>query len=100
MLILLIVSWAIGWLLNGRDKIVRRTMTLTTSLRNVGVGLVIATGSFAGTPAATAVLVYACLRFLDRCCWPCGGGGSASQPPSGTAAADSLSQNGQSSIDL
>jgi hypothetical protein len=33
-------------------------MTLTTSLRNVGLGLVIATGSFAGTPAVTAVLAY------------------------------------------
>ena len=28
----------------------RRTMTLTTSLRNVGLGLVIVTGNFAGTP--------------------------------------------------
>jgi hypothetical protein len=27
-------------------------------LRNAGVGLVIATGTFAGTPAVTAVLVY------------------------------------------
>ena len=36
----------------------RKTMTLTTSLRNVGVGLVIATGTFAGTPAVTATLVY------------------------------------------
>jgi BASS family bile acid:Na+ symporter len=33
-------------------------MTLTASLRNGGVGLVIATGTFAGTPAVTAVLVY------------------------------------------
>jgi BASS family bile acid:Na+ symporter len=33
-------------------------MTLTASLRNVGVGLVIATGAFAGTSAVTAVLVY------------------------------------------
>jgi BASS family bile acid:Na+ symporter len=33
-------------------------MALTTSLRNVGVGLVIATGSFAGTAAVTAALAY------------------------------------------
>ena len=33
-------------------------MTLTTSLRNVAVGLVIATGNFAGSPAVTAVLAY------------------------------------------
>ena len=31
---------------------------LTTSLRNVGVGLVIVTGSFGGTAAVTAVVVY------------------------------------------
>jgi BASS family bile acid:Na+ symporter len=33
-------------------------MTLTTSLRNVGVGLMIATASFPGTAAVTAVVVY------------------------------------------
>jgi BASS family bile acid:Na+ symporter len=59
MLILLIASWAAGWLLGGKAADVRRAMTLTTSLRNAGVGLVIASGSFAGTPAVTAVLVYA-----------------------------------------
>jgi BASS family bile acid:Na+ symporter len=31
---------------------------LTTSLRNVGVALVIATGNFGGTAAVTAVLAY------------------------------------------
>jgi BASS family bile acid:Na+ symporter len=58
MLALLIASWAAGWLLGGPGSDGRKTLTLTTSLRNVGVGLVIATGSFAGTPAVTAVLVY------------------------------------------
>ena len=58
MLALLIASWAAGCLLGGRKPDARRAMTLTTSLRNVGVGLVIATGSFAGTPAVTATLVY------------------------------------------
>jgi BASS family bile acid:Na+ symporter len=61
MLVLLIASWAAGWLLGGRDTAIRKTATLTTSLRNVGVGLVIATGAFAGTPAVTAVLVYGLL---------------------------------------
>jgi BASS family bile acid:Na+ symporter len=37
----------------------RKALTLTTSLRNVGVGLVIATGSFAGTSAVPAVVTYA-----------------------------------------
>jgi BASS family bile acid:Na+ symporter len=54
---LLIASWAAGWLLGGPSNEGRKTMTLTTSLRNVGVGLVIATGSFGGT-AVTAALAY------------------------------------------
>jgi BASS family bile acid:Na+ symporter len=58
MLILLCASFAAGWVLCGPGSGNRRAMTLTTSLRNVGVGLVIATGSFAGTPAITATVVY------------------------------------------
>jgi BASS family bile acid:Na+ symporter len=57
-LALLIASWVAGWLLGGPALDMRKTMTLTTSLRNVGVGLVIATGAFAGTPAVTATLAY------------------------------------------
>jgi bile acid:Na+ symporter, BASS family len=58
MLALLIASWAVGWLLGGLEPDNRKAMTLTTSLRNVGVGLVIATSAFAGTPAVTAALAY------------------------------------------
>jgi BASS family bile acid:Na+ symporter len=58
MLLLLIASWAAGWLLGGRGTAVRKAMTLTTSLRNVGVGLVIASAAFGGTPAVTATLAY------------------------------------------
>jgi BASS family bile acid:Na+ symporter len=58
MLALLIASWVAGWLLGGPENDTRKTMTLTTSLRNVGVGLVIATDTFAGTPAVTAALAY------------------------------------------
>jgi len=58
MLALLIASFAAGYLLGSRDEPARRALTLTTSLRNVGVGLVIATASFAGTPAVTAVVLY------------------------------------------
>jgi BASS family bile acid:Na+ symporter len=58
MLALLVASWAVGWLLGGPDTGTRKAMTLTTSLRNVGVGLVIATSTFAGTPAVTAALAY------------------------------------------
>jgi BASS family bile acid:Na+ symporter len=65
MLMLLSGTLAIGWLAGapgGRDA--RRTMALTTALRNVGVGLVIVTGSFAGTPAVSAALAYGIVEVL------------------------------------
>jgi len=58
MLALLIASWVAGWLLGGSEINDRKAMVLTTSLRNVGVSLVIATGAFGGTPAVTATLIY------------------------------------------
>jgi BASS family bile acid:Na+ symporter len=58
MAVLLIVSCAFGWLLGGPGKDNRKAMTLTTALRNVGVGLVIATAAFANTAAVSAVVVY------------------------------------------
>jgi BASS family bile acid:Na+ symporter len=64
MLILLIASLVIGWLAGGSGRDDRRTMALTTSLRNVGVGLVIATGNFAGTPAVSATLAYGIVEVL------------------------------------
>jgi predicted Na+-dependent transporter len=42
----------------------RRTTALTTSLRNVAVGLVIVTGNFAGTPAVSAALSYGIVEVL------------------------------------
>jgi BASS family bile acid:Na+ symporter len=62
MTVLLIGSWVVGWLLGGPGGDLRKSMALTTSLRNVGVGLVIAAGSFAGTPAVTAVVAYGILE--------------------------------------
>jgi bile acid:Na+ symporter, BASS family len=41
------------------EESITRSMILTTSVRNVGVGLVIATASFPGTPAVTAATAYA-----------------------------------------
>ena len=58
MLILLAATLVIGWLAGGAERDDRRTMALTTALRNVGVGLVIVTGNFAGTPAVSAALAY------------------------------------------
>jgi BASS family bile acid:Na+ symporter len=58
MLILLAASLAIGWLAGGSGSDDRKTMALTTALRNVGVGLVIVTANFAGTAAVSAALAY------------------------------------------
>jgi bile acid:Na+ symporter, BASS family len=64
MLILLAASLVIGWLAGGPGRDNRRTMALTTSLRNVGLGLVIVTGNFAGTPAVSAALAYGIVEVL------------------------------------
>src|SRR4029453_14118725 len=56
MLILLVASLAIGWLAGGPERNDRRTMALTTSLRNVGLGLVIVPGNFARTPPVSRAL--------------------------------------------
>jgi BASS family bile acid:Na+ symporter len=55
---LLVASWVAGWLLGGPGSDNRKAMTLTTALRNVGVGLVIAASNFPGTAAVTACLAY------------------------------------------
>ena len=54
----------IGWLAGGPGRAGRRTMALSTSLRNVGVGLVIVSGNFAGTPAVSAALAYGIVEVL------------------------------------
>jgi bile acid:Na+ symporter, BASS family len=64
MLTLLTASLAFGWLLAWIGGDDRKAMTLTTSLRNVGVGLVIANGAFARTPALDAVLAYGLIGVL------------------------------------
>ncbi|MBP7936999.1 MAG: hypothetical protein KA354_20340 [Phycisphaerae bacterium] len=55
---LLVSTMIAGWLLGGACRDARTAMVLATSVRNVGVGLVVATSSFAGTPAVTAALAY------------------------------------------
>lgn len=62
MALLLAGSAAAGWLLGGRAAADRKTLAITTAVRNVGVGLVIAGGSFPGTPAVTFVTAYALVQ--------------------------------------
>ena len=61
---LLAASCVAGWLLGGPGSDNRKALMLTTSLRNVGVGLVIVTGNFGGTAAVTAVLAYGIFEII------------------------------------
>jgi BASS family bile acid:Na+ symporter len=58
MVALLIASALAGWLMAGRGEGARKSLAITTSVRNVGVGLVITGGSFPGTPAVTFTTAY------------------------------------------
>jgi bile acid:Na+ symporter, BASS family len=62
MLCLVIASMAAGWVMGRRVGESPKGMVLTTSVRNVGVGLVIAAGSFPGTAAVTSATAYAIVQ--------------------------------------
>jgi bile acid:Na+ symporter, BASS family len=64
MVLLLASSLAIGWLCGGPDQPTRKALALTAAARNAAVALVIATSSFAGTPAVTAVVAYALVSMV------------------------------------
>ena len=64
MLVLLGVSLGAGWSAGGQRSGDRRAVALTTAIRNVGLGLMITAGAFAGTPAATTVLIYGLVQLL------------------------------------
>lgn len=64
MIALMIASLTAGWLLGGPARELRKTLAIVTSVRNAGVGMVIASSSFPGTPALTAVLAYAIVDIL------------------------------------
>lgn len=58
MLALVSAALLAGWSLGMPGSADRRAMAITTSVRNVGVSLVIATSSFPGTAAVTAALAF------------------------------------------
>jgi BASS family bile acid:Na+ symporter len=64
MFLLWSISAAVGWVLGGRMASERSTLAITTVVRNVGVALVIAGGSFPGTPAVTATTAYGLFQTL------------------------------------
>jgi BASS family bile acid:Na+ symporter len=63
-LLLVILSIAIGWLLGGPEVSYRRTLSIATALRNVGVAAVIATTEFPGTAVAATVLCYFIIQIV------------------------------------
>jgi BASS family bile acid:Na+ symporter len=64
MLALVLVAVVAGWLLGGPGSENRTAMTMATAVRNVGVSLVIATGSFPGTRAVTSATAFAIFQTL------------------------------------
>jgi bile acid:Na+ symporter, BASS family len=64
MLIWLGISMVLGGYAGGVKDKDRRAVALTTSIRNVGLGVVITTSAFAGTSAVTAVLAYGLVQLL------------------------------------
>ncbi len=64
MLSLVIAAVVSGWLIGGRESEGRKSMVLTTSVRNVGVSLVVVTGSFPGTPAVGSATAYALFQTI------------------------------------
>ena len=61
MLILILSSMAVGWWLGGPEKDARRVSAIATSMRNAGVGLLIAVTSFPGRTVNLAVLAFMAL---------------------------------------
>ena len=58
MLLLVLAALVAGWTCAPTGASNRRTMSITTGVRNVGVALVIASSSFGGTEAVTATTAY------------------------------------------
>jgi len=64
MLTLLGFSLLCGWLAGGAPDADRRAVALTTSIRNVGLGIGVTATAFAGTSAVTAVLTYGLVQLF------------------------------------
>jgi bile acid:Na+ symporter, BASS family len=64
MLCLVLTGLLAGWMLGGPAHGDRTALAVATSVRNVGVSLVIATASFPGTQAVTATTVFAVFQTI------------------------------------
>jgi bile acid:Na+ symporter, BASS family len=61
MLLLIAASMVIGWVLGGPDTGTRRVLTVNTSMRNVALGLAIASRSFPGASVDVGVVAFSAL---------------------------------------
>jgi BASS family bile acid:Na+ symporter len=89
MVFLVVVAWPIGWGLGGRDASIRKVLALGTSLRNIGLCLLLATENFPGTGVAAAVTAYLLIQAIANFVFakrlartPTPGGAGASARPS------------------
>jgi BASS family bile acid:Na+ symporter len=64
MLFLLTATMVAGASASRQPRDERKGMVITTSVRNVGVSLVIVTGSFPGTAAITSATIYALFQTI------------------------------------
>lgn len=64
MFLLVAATFVTGWLMGGSNIATRRAVTAATSVRNVGVSMVLVTGSFPGTAAVSAATVYALFQTI------------------------------------
>jgi BASS family bile acid:Na+ symporter len=79
---LVLVSAAAGWLLGGPGRANRTAVAVATSVRNVGVILVIAAVSFPGTPAVAAATAFGLFQTVVVALAAAGWGRLASAPGS------------------
>jgi BASS family bile acid:Na+ symporter len=83
---------AAGWLAGGPRKGDRTAMVMTTAVRNVGVGLVIAAASFPGTKAVTAATAFALFQTIVMALVALGWGRLASAPAEAMNIHESLNE--------
>ena len=59
-----VFALCVGWLLGGPDRMHRRTLSVATLMRNIGLCALIGTSQFAGTLVVPAILTYFVITFI------------------------------------
>ena len=59
--LLILCSWAVGWLMGGPEVSNRKVLAISSSMRNVGVCLPIASNYFAGTDVSIPMLAFSAI---------------------------------------